>query len=85
MVGKRKRTVYCKSTKSRGFPVVPKQQCEDTEISQNQEESINDNEAQSSGESHPCLTETVPLSASRRKLSQHEVERIHKMKLRMLI
>ena len=45
-----------------------------TEISQNQEESISDNETPSSGESDPCLTETVPLSASRRKLAQDEVE-----------
>ena len=74
MVGKRKRTVHRKSRKSRGFLGVQKQQCKDTEISHNQEESISDNDAQSSGESDPCPTETVPLSASRRKLAQHEAD-----------
>ena len=72
MVGKRKRTVYRKSRKRRGFLGVQKQQCEDTEISQNQNENVTGNDAQSSGESCPCPTQTVPLSASRRKLTQHE-------------
>ena len=67
MVGKRKRTVYRKSRKRRGFLCVQKQQCEDTEISQNQNENVTGND-----ESCPCPTQAVPLSASRRKLTQHE-------------
>ncbi len=67
MVGKRKRTVYRKSRKRRGFLGVQKQQCEDTEILQNQNENVIGND-----ESCPCPTQTVPLSASRRKLTQHE-------------
>ena len=72
MVGKRKRTVYRKSRKRRGFLGVQKQQSEDTEILQDQNENVTGSDAQSSGESGPCPTETVPLSASRKKLTQHE-------------
>ena len=74
MVGKRKRSLYRKSRKKLGFWGLQKQECEDTEILRNQTENVSHDTTQSSNETDPDATETVPLRASRRKLSQHEAQ-----------
>ena len=74
MVSKRKRSLYRKSKKKLGFRGLQKQECEDKEILRNQTENVSYDATQSSSETDPDATETVPLCASRRKLSQHEAQ-----------
>ena len=74
MVGKRMRSLYRKSRKKLGFWGLQKQECEDTETLRNQTENVSHDATQSSSETDPDPTEAVPLSASRRKLSQHETQ-----------
>ena len=74
MVGKRKKSLYRKSRKKPGFRGLQKQECEDTGILRNQTENVSYDATQSSSETDPDPTETVLLSASRRKLSQYEAQ-----------
>ena len=82
MVGKRKRSVYRKSRRKLGFVGVQKQASEDNQSSLSDHENVDSNsDSQMSdlddaladkGATTPQSEETpTPISASRRKLSQH--------------
>ena len=53
--------------KKQAFGLYQKQKNEDTKIERNQTEDTSDHATQSSSETDPDPTETVPISASRRK------------------
>ncbi len=64
--------MYRKLRKRHGFLGVQKQQCKDTKICETKMKMSAIMMDNKSSESGPCPTVTVPLSACKRKLNQHE-------------